>query len=156
MVVFLITAVILPLLLAEFSDWCPWLAARIVRWAARRLGDPASCKRYEEEWIANLNEVPGKLARLAVAFGHLAYMPRMRRSVRRRTARSLSPTPLTPLEIDKLRAHFEREREETQSDSRARASFVAWLKDASLTESAIRLQCLSWRELRHHFNQLGL
>lgn len=90
MVVFLITAVALPLLLTEFGDWCPWLAARLVRWAARHLGDPASCQRYEEEWIANLNEVPGKLGRLVAAFGYLAYMPSMRRSVRRRASRPLS------------------------------------------------------------------
>jgi hypothetical protein len=89
MVVFLITAVALPLLLTEFGDWCPWLAARLVHWAARHLGDPASCRRYEEEWIANLNEVPGKLARLVAAFGYLAYMPRMRRSIRSRMTHPL-------------------------------------------------------------------
>lgn len=99
MAVFLITAVALPLLLTEFGDWCPWLAARLVRWAARRLGDPASCKRYEEEWIANLNEVPGKLARLVAAFGYLAYTPRMRRSVRRRMTRSPSPALPAPIAL---------------------------------------------------------
>jgi len=87
---FLATAVVLPLLVTEFGDWCPWLAARLVRWAARHLGDPASCERYQEEWIANLNEVPGKLARLAAAFGYLANLPRMRLSIRHR-----SGTPMT-------------------------------------------------------------
>jgi NB-ARC domain len=79
--------VVLPLLVTEFGDWCPWLAVHLVRWAARQLGDPASCERYQEEWIANLNEVPGKLARLVAAFGYLVYLPGMRRSIRRRRAR---------------------------------------------------------------------
>jgi hypothetical protein len=82
---FLVTAVVMPLLVTEFGDWFSWLAARLVRWAARHLGDPASCERYQEEWIANLNEVPGKLARLAAAFGYLAYLPRMRLSIRHRS-----------------------------------------------------------------------
>lgn len=109
--VFLITAVVPPLLLSEFGDWCPWLAARIVRWAARRLGDPASCERYEEEWIANLNEVPGKLGRLAAALGYLAYMPRMRYSVRRRAGSALPPTSAGPLALPRGIKMIGRERE---------------------------------------------
>ncbi len=80
---FVLTAVLLPLLLTEFGDWCPWVAARLVRWSARRLGSPAVCARYEEEWTANLNEVPGKLSRLAAALGYLACVPRMRWVLRR-------------------------------------------------------------------------
>ena len=80
--IFVATAVLLPLLLAEFGDWCPWLSERIVRWSARRLGHPAARARYEEEWLANLNEVPGKLARLAGAFGYAASIPRMRWNLR--------------------------------------------------------------------------
>jgi hypothetical protein len=102
-VIFLLTAVALPLLLSEFGDWCPWFADRIVRWAAGHLGDPASCARYEKEWIANLNEVPGKLARLVEALGYLACTPSMRRSVRGRTVHSQSaahaeadPQPAVP------------------------------------------------------------
>jgi hypothetical protein len=45
---FVVSAVLLPLLLAEFGDWCPWLAERIVRWSARRLGQSAARIRYEE------------------------------------------------------------------------------------------------------------
>jgi len=40
--IFAATTVVLPLALAEFGDWCPWLAERIVRWSARRLGPNAS------------------------------------------------------------------------------------------------------------------
>jgi hypothetical protein len=80
--VFLGTAVLLPLLLSEFSDWCPWLAVRLVRWAARRLGNPRVCARYEEEWVANLEAVPGKLARLATAASLALAVPRMRATIR--------------------------------------------------------------------------
>jgi dsRNA-specific ribonuclease len=79
---FVATGVLLPLLLAEFGDWCPWLAGHIVRWSARRLTDPAARARYEEEWLANLSEVPGKLARMAAALGYVANIPRMRWSLR--------------------------------------------------------------------------
>ena len=79
---FVATGVLLPLLLAEFGDWCPWFAGHIVRWSARRLGDSAASARYEEEWLANLDEVPGKLARLAAALGYAANIPRMRWSLR--------------------------------------------------------------------------
>lgn len=79
---FAATAVLVPLLLAEFGDWCPWLAGRVVRWSARRLGHPAARVRYEEEWLANLHEVPGKLARLVAALGYVMSIPRMRLSLR--------------------------------------------------------------------------
>ena len=94
--VFVAIAVVLPLALAEFGDWCPWLAARLVRWAARRLPDAASRSRYEEEWTANLNQVPGKLARLVVAVGCAARLPAMRRSVQRRPAQHALPAPAAP------------------------------------------------------------
>lgn len=109
-VIFAVTVLVIPLLLAEFGDWCPWMAARIVRWAAQRLGDPVSCQRYEEEWIANLNEVPGKLTRLLAAFGYLAYMPGMRRSIRSRLARPpVSPPPDSLLPLPPVFAGRERE-----------------------------------------------
>jgi pimeloyl-ACP methyl ester carboxylesterase len=97
---FTLTAVLLPLLLSEFGDWCPWLAVRIVRWSARHLGDPSACARYGEEWLANLNEVPGKLSRLLAAFGYLACVPQMRWALRRsrRAAGNDGSSPVAPLE----------------------------------------------------------
>jgi NB-ARC domain-containing protein len=86
---FAMTAVLLPLLLTEFGDWCPWLAVRLVRWSARRLGGAGVAARYEEEWTANLNEVPGKVSQLVAAFGYLACVPRMRLALRR--ARETQP-----------------------------------------------------------------
>jgi hypothetical protein len=84
----LLTAVLAPLMVNEFKDWWPWLAVRLVRWSARRLGNRQSCARYEEEWVANLQEVPGKLSPLLAAFGYLVVVPRMRWTLRR------GPVPL--------------------------------------------------------------
>jgi hypothetical protein len=56
-------AVVLPLLLSEFTDWCPWFARRLVRRAARRL--PEECRaRWEEEWLEHLHALEGR--RLAI------------------------------------------------------------------------------------------
>jgi hypothetical protein len=52
-------AVILPLLLSEFTEWCPWLAERLVRRAATRLPGEARA-RWEEEWLADLNAWEGR------------------------------------------------------------------------------------------------
>jgi hypothetical protein len=75
---FLLDNVAWPLALTEFSEWCPWLAERLVRWSARRLGNPQDCDRYERDYVANLNLVPGKLSKLVVAFGFVVNVPRMR------------------------------------------------------------------------------
>jgi hypothetical protein len=82
-VAFVLTAVLLPLAVSEFRDWCPRLATGLTRWAARRLGDRQARARYEEEWVANLNEVPGKLSPLVSAVGYLVAVPRMRWTLRR-------------------------------------------------------------------------
>lgn len=56
-------AVALPLLLSEFTDWCPWFARRLVGRAARRL--PKECQaRWEEEWLDHLYALEGR--RLAI------------------------------------------------------------------------------------------
>ncbi|MEV7730450.1 hypothetical protein AB0P15_37985 [Streptomyces sp. NPDC087917] len=53
-ILFLVTAVILPMALTELGDWCPRLAKNLVRWTARRLGDSQAIERYSEEWTAEL------------------------------------------------------------------------------------------------------
>ncbi len=80
--VFVATAVVLPLLLSEFGDWCPWLAKRLARWTARRLGDRQAIDRYSEEWVAELAEVPGKLSQLVAAVGYVAALPQIRWTLR--------------------------------------------------------------------------
>lgn len=79
---FLLDNVVWPLTLNEFSEWCPWLAERLARWSARRLGDVQARTRYEEEFIGNLAKVPGKLSKLIVALGYVANVPRMRWTLR--------------------------------------------------------------------------
>ena len=60
-----VTLVLVPTLLTEFTDWLPWIAARLVQRAAARL--PAERRaRYAEEWAAEFSALPGgKLTKLA-------------------------------------------------------------------------------------------
>jgi hypothetical protein len=59
-------AIVVPLLLGEFTDWCPWLATQMVRWAAQLL-PAAERARWEEEWLGDLHHIPGRLSKLAWA-----------------------------------------------------------------------------------------
>jgi hypothetical protein len=67
----IISAVVLPLVLSEFSEVSPWLARHLLAWGAGRLGDPRACERYREEWQAGLDDVPGKLIKLIKALSIL-------------------------------------------------------------------------------------
>ncbi|WP_059411705.1 sugar transferase [Cupriavidus basilensis] len=51
---------------AELKDWLPWLARKVVLHAARRLS-PEMHERMEEEWLAELEQIPGKLSPLFFA-----------------------------------------------------------------------------------------
>jgi hypothetical protein len=57
----------LSLAIGEFTEVSPWLARRILRFAARRLGNPEAAERYEAEWTALLDERPGKLLKVFFA-----------------------------------------------------------------------------------------
>jgi hypothetical protein len=63
-IIFIFTAILVPVLVGECVDWLPWVATRLIRRAANRL--PLECRaRYEEEWRAEFNALPGgKLTRL--------------------------------------------------------------------------------------------
>ena len=63
---FLLSAVFVPILVNEFTDWLPWFAARLVGAAARTL-PPDVRQRYTDEWLAELDASPGNLSKLAVA-----------------------------------------------------------------------------------------
>lgn len=63
---FLLSAVFVPILVNEFTDWLPWFAARLVGAAARTL-PPGVRQRYTDEWLAELDASPGNLSKLAVA-----------------------------------------------------------------------------------------
>jgi hypothetical protein len=72
-VAFVLVAVIVPFIVAECSEVAPALAAKLLLWSARRLGDPEKIERYGEEWLADLQQVPGKLTKLAWAVGTSAH-----------------------------------------------------------------------------------
>lgn len=57
----------LSIVIGECTEISPWLARRILRLGARLLGNPEATERYEAEWIALLDERPGKLLKLVFA-----------------------------------------------------------------------------------------
>ncbi|AKL68113.1 hypothetical protein [Streptomyces sp. Mg1] len=57
----------LSMIIGECTEVSPWLARLVLRLAARRLGNPEAAERYEAEWIALLDERPGKLLKLFFA-----------------------------------------------------------------------------------------
>lgn len=81
---FFLLAVFVPLLVSEAGDLAPSLARWLIRWGARRVGQADQARRYEEEWLADLERVPGKVTKLAHACGVLAVsVPRLRAQFRR-------------------------------------------------------------------------
>ncbi|MFJ6104937.1 hypothetical protein ACIQHY_28530 [Streptomyces sp. NPDC092359] len=78
-----VVSLLIGLFLAEGTEIAPWMARRILRAAARRLGSPEATSRYEEEWLALLDERPGKLLKLLLAINILVFAtPRLRRGYR--------------------------------------------------------------------------
>ena len=76
---FLVAAVLIPLLVNEAGDLVPSLARCLLRWGARHIGQADQAARYEEEWLADLDRVPGKLTKLLHACGVVARsVPRLR------------------------------------------------------------------------------
>jgi hypothetical protein len=71
----LVVAVVLGLLVNEATDICPWIAVRLVRWAARLLyrRAPERAAIRGEELAALINERPGKLLKLFTALGFVLY-----------------------------------------------------------------------------------
>jgi hypothetical protein len=67
----LVAAVVLGLLINEATDICPWVAVRLVRWAARLLyrRAPERAAIRGEELAALVNDRPGKLLKLFTALG---------------------------------------------------------------------------------------
>jgi hypothetical protein len=61
-----LASIVLPLLITEFTELGPWLAERLVRRSVRML--PAEHRdRYTDEWLAELDVVPGKILKLIIA-----------------------------------------------------------------------------------------
>ena len=89
MLAFLVAAVLIPLLVNEAGDLVPSLARRLLQWGARHIGQADQAQRYEEEWLADLDRIPGKLTKLVHACGVLVCsVPRLRAQFRPRTRRA--------------------------------------------------------------------
>lgn len=88
-VIFVVTAIVLPIVLTELTAWGPRVAVRIVHRAARQLTPPHS-DRYAQEWAAELDSVPGQLSKVLKALSIFCGMRRLRQSL---------PTPIDHLEV---------------------------------------------------------
>ena len=64
----LFLTIVLAILTDEILAWSPRLARYLVRLSAKSL-PPKLDKRMEEEWLAHMEEVPGKFSRLLFAVG---------------------------------------------------------------------------------------
>jgi len=60
-----VVSVILSLVASEVEHWFPWLAARLVRYEAAKL--PRQSERMTEQWLADLDEIPGNVGKLLYA-----------------------------------------------------------------------------------------
>ena len=49
-----------------WTDWLPWTATRLIKTAVRKL-PLAAQKWYTEEWLVELDQLPGKLSKLVGA-----------------------------------------------------------------------------------------
>jgi lipopolysaccharide/colanic/teichoic acid biosynthesis glycosyltransferase len=66
------------LVVAEIFDWFPWVSAKIIRFAAASLPDRFGA-RWEAEWLAELDAVPGKsISKVLFALSVLRGVPRLR------------------------------------------------------------------------------
>jgi hypothetical protein len=103
----LLTLIVVPLLVNEAGELAPWLAGRVVKLGASLLGTQQARERYAEEWAANLERVPGKVAKLAWACGLLLYsVPRLRIQIRSR-GKGLPTASRAELELSLREQHME-------------------------------------------------
>jgi hypothetical protein len=68
---FMLIVVVLPFIVNEVGVLAPWLAEHLLRWGAKLLGSREATERYAEDWLANLEHVPGQITKLAWARGLL-------------------------------------------------------------------------------------
>lgn len=63
------SSVLLPLVVAEATELGPWLACGVLKLGARLVVPRARAARLEEEWLAGVDDWPGKLTKLVRALG---------------------------------------------------------------------------------------
>ena len=101
--IFILMLIIVPLAVNEAGELAPALAERLVRWTASRLGTLGARERYEEEWLGNLEHVPGKVTKLVWAFSLLFVgLPKLRWQIGRREQRNRA---IKPMMLEKATAH---------------------------------------------------
>lgn len=57
----------------RMTDVCPWMSRKLLRWSARCFERDSLRARFEEEWLADLEEVQGKPRKLAHCLGVLLF-----------------------------------------------------------------------------------
>jgi hypothetical protein len=81
---FLCMVLLLPLgvglLTNEFYDWLPAWAEKIVRWTACKLPRHAQ-KRYEDDWLADLEDHPTGFSKLFFAFALIAGLTKLKQEI---------------------------------------------------------------------------
>ncbi|WP_189877111.1 hypothetical protein [Streptomyces bluensis] len=93
----------LSLAIGEFTEVSPWLARRILRFAARQLRNPEAAERYEAEWTALLDERPGKLLKVFFASWIALRSTWTLRAIHRPRAGSSDTSGATAASTDALR-----------------------------------------------------
>jgi hypothetical protein len=63
-----LSAIVSKIVADEAKEWMPLLGTVLIRWAARRL-QPNFRDRYEEEWLAHSDDLPGSFAKLCFGLG---------------------------------------------------------------------------------------
>jgi GAF domain-containing protein len=100
---FVVAAIVIPLLVNEAGDLTRSLARCLLRWGARRIGRAEQAERYEEEWLADLERIPGSLTRLIYASGVVVRsVPRLRAQFRRDPRRARLPGALADRTLDAI------------------------------------------------------
>jgi hypothetical protein len=98
---FVVVALVIPLLVNEAGDLTRSLARCLLRWGAWRIGDTEQAGGYEEEWLADLERIPGSLTRLVYACGVVVRsVPRLRGQFRQRPRRAQLPGALPGRTLD--------------------------------------------------------
>ena len=80
-----ILGLLLTLGLAEFVELAPWISERLLGWAARWL-PPKERQRYQDDWLGELDAIPGKITKLVFTFNVLIRVPGTHRALTGRDA----------------------------------------------------------------------
>jgi len=68
LIVALFVGVVSKIIADEAKEWLAWLPSKLIHWASRLLPVDQH-ERYEEEWLAHANDLPGNLTKLGHACG---------------------------------------------------------------------------------------